>query len=150
VSSWVAAPHQLAYFNEVAGGPVNGSKYLADSNLDWGQDLPALKAYMDREGIPAVYLSYFGTARLEAHGIRYQPLPGFGRVGPPGGEAIPADSPRHVVAVSANNLLGVYLDDPQTFAWLRNRTPTAVLGGSIYIFDLTGDPDAIRRLPPPR
>ena len=63
-----------------------------------------------------------------------------------GGVVIPADDPRHVVAVSANNLLGVYLDDPDTYAWLRDRTPTAVLGGSIYLFDLTGDPDAVRRL----
>jgi len=33
------APHYLAYFNELAGGPANGFKELADSNLDWGQDL---------------------------------------------------------------------------------------------------------------
>ena len=32
------------------------------------------------------------------------------------------------------------------YAWLRGRPPTAVLGGSIYVFDLTGDPDAIRRV----
>jgi len=31
-------PHQLAYFNEVAGGPENGHKHLLGSNLDWGQD----------------------------------------------------------------------------------------------------------------
>ena len=27
-------PHYLAYFNELAGGPDNGYKYLVDSNLD--------------------------------------------------------------------------------------------------------------------
>jgi len=32
-------PHQLAYFNEIAGGPENGWKHLLHSNLDWGQDL---------------------------------------------------------------------------------------------------------------
>jgi Dolichyl-phosphate-mannose-protein mannosyltransferase len=31
-------PHYLAYFNELAGGPANGSRWLIDSNLDWGQD----------------------------------------------------------------------------------------------------------------
>lgn len=150
VSSGQAAPHQLAYFNEVVGGPGAGAKYLADSNVDWGQALPQVKEYTGREGIDAVYLSYFGTARPEAYGIRYQPLPGFGQFGQPGGEVIPADAPRHVVAVSVNNLLGVYLDDPDTFAWLRERTPTAVLGGSIHVYDLTGDADAIRRLSHPR
>jgi hypothetical protein len=32
-------PHELAYFNELAGGPRNGHKHLLHSNLDWGQDL---------------------------------------------------------------------------------------------------------------
>ena len=49
--------------------------------------------------------------------------------------------------MSANNLLGIHLNnDPDTYAWLRNRTPVAVLGGSIYVFDLTGDAEAIRRV----
>jgi hypothetical protein len=145
-AGWNAAPHQLAYFNEVARGPVGGLKYVADSNVDWGQGLPQLKAYMDRERIDVVYLSYFGTDRPEAHGIRFSPLPGYGRIGPPGGEAIPADAPRHVVAISANNLVGIHLPDPDTFAWLRARQPTAVLAGSIIVYDLTGDPGAVDRL----
>ena len=146
VSSHQSAPHQVAYFNELAGGPVGGFRSLADSNLDWGQDLPRLKAYVDREGLDVVYLSFFGTARPEAYGIRYQLLPGYGQfTAPP--DAVPADAPRHVLAVSANNLIGSYLEeDPDAYAWLRGRTPTAVLGGSIYVFDLTGDPDAIRRV----
>lgn len=146
VAGWAAAPHQVACFNELAGGPAGGLRYVADSNVDWGQDLPQLKRYMDREGIDAVYLSYFGTDRPEAHGIRFQPLPGYGRVGPAGGEPIPADAPRHVLAVSANNLVGIHLPDPDTFAWLRSRPPAAVLGGSIYVFDLTGDPEAVARV----
>jgi 4-amino-4-deoxy-L-arabinose transferase-like glycosyltransferase len=35
-------PYFLAYFNGLAGGPDNGYKYVADSNLDWGQDLKRL------------------------------------------------------------------------------------------------------------
>ena len=34
-----AYPHQLAYFNEITGGPYNGYKHLLGSNFDWGQDL---------------------------------------------------------------------------------------------------------------
>jgi len=36
-------PHQLACFNEIAGGPENGWKHLLGSNLDWGQDLFVLE-----------------------------------------------------------------------------------------------------------
>lgn len=139
-------PHPIAYFNEIAGGPRGGVRFVADSNVDWGQGLPLLKQYLDANGIEAVYLSYFGTDRPEAHGIRFQPLPTYGRVGDPGGEVIPANAARQVLVVSANNLLGIYLNDPDTFAWLRSREPTAVLGGCLYVFDLTGDADAIRRV----
>src|SRR5256885_2316381 len=115
-------------------------------SFDRGQDLPQLKEYMQREGLDVIYLSYFGTDRPEAHGIRYQYLPGYGQfTAPP--DTVPADAPRHVLAISANNLIGSYLkNDPDAYAWLRGRTPTAVLGGSIYVFDLTGDADAIRRV----
>ena len=40
-----AYPSPLAFFNALAGGPRQGSTYLVDSNLDWGQDLKALKRY---------------------------------------------------------------------------------------------------------
>ena len=44
-------PNYLAYFNQLAGGPSQGYKHLADSSLDWGQDLPALKQWLDGEGL---------------------------------------------------------------------------------------------------
>jgi hypothetical protein len=145
VSAVRTDPHPIAYFNELVGGP-RGVRYVADSNIDWGQGLPLLKQYLDANGIDAVYLSYFGTDRPEAHGIRFHPLPTYGRVGEPGGEVIPVDAPRPVFVVSANNLLGIYLNDPDAFGWLRTREPTAVLGGCLYVFDLTGDAGAIRRV----
>ena len=43
-----AYPHYLAYFNEAAGGPAGGWRWLVDSNLDWGQDLKGLAAEVRR------------------------------------------------------------------------------------------------------
>lgn len=40
-------PHQLAYFNEIAGGPLNGPRHLLGSNVDWGQGLLALDEVLD-------------------------------------------------------------------------------------------------------
>ncbi len=82
VESVSIRPHYLAYFNQLAGGPSNGYKHLADSSLDWGQDLPALHRWLDaarlqRPGASGVYLSYFGTARPGYYGIRATPLAGF-------------------------------------------------------------------------
>jgi hypothetical protein len=146
VSAARSDPYPVAYFNELAGGPRAALSVVADSNLDWGQGLPALAEYVRANDLGPVYLSYFGTDRPEVYGIRYQPLPTYGRVGEPGGEQIPARAPRHVVVVSANNLLGIYLNDPDTFAFLRAREPTAILAGCLYVFDLTNDADALRRV----
>jgi hypothetical protein len=121
-------------------------RFVADSNLDWGQGLPALRDYLRAEEQDRVYLSYFGTDRPEAYGIRFQPLPTYGRVGDPGGEDVPATAPRHVVVVSANNLLGIYLNDADTFDFLRAKEPVAVLAGSLFVYDLTRDPAALARV----
>jgi hypothetical protein len=82
VESVSVRPNYLAYFNQLAGGPAEGYKHLADSSLDWGQDLPALKRWLDGQGLQqaganGVYLSYFGTARPEYYGIRATVLAGF-------------------------------------------------------------------------
>ncbi|MGA2667092.1 MAG: glycosyltransferase family 39 protein [Patescibacteria group bacterium] len=45
-SSLSAYPNYLSYFNEAAGGSSNGYKIATDSNLDWGQDLARIKAYV--------------------------------------------------------------------------------------------------------
>lgn len=76
-------PYYLTYFNELAGGPVEGRWHLLDSNLDWGQSLGELKEYLDRERIQDVGLAYFGTFPPAEMGIRYHlpparsPLPGW-------------------------------------------------------------------------
>ena len=69
-SLWIR-PSYLAYFNELVGGPANGYRHLADSSLDWGQDLPGLKAWLNNhaQGRP-VFLSYFGSGDPVYYGIR--------------------------------------------------------------------------------
>lgn len=70
VSTW-ARPDYLAYFNLLAGGPPGAHRYFVDSSLDWGQDLPRLKTWIDRlpAGTP-VFLSYFGSADPIQAGLR--------------------------------------------------------------------------------
>jgi hypothetical protein len=68
----LAWPNYLAYFNPLAGGTSNGYKHVVDSSLDWGQDLPALKRWLDGHspaGTP-VYLCYFGTASPTWYGMK--------------------------------------------------------------------------------
>ena len=63
-------PHELAYFNELVGGPSNGRFHLIDSNIDWGQDLRGLSRWLDEH--PEwrdVRLAYMGTVPPEFEGI---------------------------------------------------------------------------------
>jgi 4-amino-4-deoxy-L-arabinose transferase-like glycosyltransferase len=71
VESWWIRPNYLAYFNELIGGPSQGYRYLVDSSLDWGQDLPGLKGWIERHARPGerVYLSYFGSGDPVYYGV---------------------------------------------------------------------------------
>ena len=80
-SLWIA-PDYLAYFNELGGGPAAGYTHLVDSSLDWGQDLPGLKAWLVANKRPGedAYLAYFGSGephyyRMPAKRLAY--LNGF-------------------------------------------------------------------------
>lgn len=79
IDSFQTRPDYLAYFNQATGGPDNGYKHLIDSSLDWGQDLPALKGWLDQnrasDGKEQIYLGYFGTAERTWYGIAAIELP---------------------------------------------------------------------------
>jgi len=145
-SSLLVAPEQLAYFNELVGGPSNGYRYLGDSNVDWGQDLKRLKTYMGDEGLSIVYLSYFGTAPPEYYGIRYQFAPGSWPLEwPASDEKVPADA-RQVLVISVNNLNDLAAQSDPLYGWLRDRQPIARIGYSLFVFDFNGDRAALQSL----
>ncbi|MEI6862450.1 MAG: hypothetical protein WCL04_09395, partial [Verrucomicrobiota bacterium] len=65
-----ARPGYLASFNELAGAPENTHRLFVDSTLDWGQDLPGLKAWLDIHARgEKVFISYFGSGDPEFEGI---------------------------------------------------------------------------------
>lgn len=129
-------PHFLAYFNLIGGGPRNGWRILADSNIDWGQDMKGLRDWMAREGVPHVRLAWFGTARPEYYGVSHDLLPGL-----PYGFLLWSDPPFDptgpepgVYAISVSNLVGVALPDPDLYAWFRARPPDDRIGHSVFIY----------------
>jgi hypothetical protein len=122
-------PHQLAYFNWFAGGPGAGHRYLDDSNIDWGQDLPGLAAWQSAAGVRPLALSYFGTDDPAGYGIDSRPMRED--------ELLQPD--RAAYAISVNNLIGLKLRAQATghaqFDWLTRYTPAATIGYSINIYD---------------
>ena len=78
VSSLLIFTNYLAYFNEFAGGPANGYMHLVGSNLDFGQDLPGLREFMDKNNIKKINLSYFGSIDPKEYvNYDYMPSPYF-------------------------------------------------------------------------
>lgn len=137
-ASLLAAPHYLAYFNQFVGGADNGYKYLVDSNLDWGQELKGLKKYMDKQKVKRITLSYFGVDSPERYGIEYDWLPSYHLYNPkPDSE--PEMPEGQLVAISATNLHGIYFDDRNTFAWLKDYEPVAKIGYSIFLYDISAE-----------
>lgn len=133
-------PHQEAFFNALAGPWQNWSNILVDSNLDWGQDLPALRRVMDERGIDSVNLAYFGKAVPELYGVRYRPLPGYLRFmqGREIAAYNPYTPPPGWYAISATNLrLGsLQADTADLYAVFRRMHPVDRAGYSIYLYQV--------------
>lgn len=125
IESAAIFPNYLTFFNVFAGGPPAGPKYLLDSNLDWGQAAGQLGRYMRRQRIPRVCLSFFGNVDLPRYGVYSDPLP-------PRTDPATLDC---VAAISATPLYGLYVG-PESYAAFRTLRPTAVIGNSIYLYDL--------------
>jgi 4-amino-4-deoxy-L-arabinose transferase-like glycosyltransferase len=146
VLAWSAAiavyihPDNLAYFNEVAGGPDNGWRYLVDSNIDWGQSLPALRDIVKRYQLGRIKLSYFGSAHPSYYSLDFDPLPTADLTpeqGNPSTNAFyPPDPTPGVYAISATNLQGIAMgpDKWDTFRYFRNLRPFAKAGHSIFLY----------------
>jgi 4-amino-4-deoxy-L-arabinose transferase-like glycosyltransferase len=130
-------PHYLTYFNELAGGPDNGYRYLADSSVDWGQGLEALRRYLDEQDIETVRLAAFSSLDPALYGLRFEPLPPT--VGAPITLTARFNPEPGLYAISAVPLQGVWVLDPDTYDWFRHRQPVDRVGHVFLIYDVTPD-----------
>ncbi len=104
-------PFHLGYFNEFAGGTANGWRWLADSNLDWGQDLGRLARWLRARGNPEIKLAWFGVADPVAAGIRCEELPSYEPF------SRPATLDPGLYVVSVNQMLGLYYPQSRDAFW---------------------------------
>jgi hypothetical protein len=131
-------PDFLAYFNELAGGPAGGHRYLADSNLDWGQDLKGLARYRAEHPEDPLFVSYFGAADPRHYLRDVEYLPGFFPVRDTVPVPFDAVPPGARVAISVTNLQGVNVrEHPGAEAFLarlKALEPEARIGYSIHVY----------------
>jgi hypothetical protein len=137
-------PDQLSYFNETAclgepgkigldGGSGCGTRWLDDSNVDWGQGLKQLSDWTEAnaKGRP-IRLAYFGSFPPEVYGF------------PPQSESLTS---RDLMQVPAPGLYAVsthwyaringMIDKfRQGSVWMRITQPRAVVGHAYIIYDI--------------
>lgn len=131
----LAYPNTLAFFNAFAGGGRNGFRYLADSNVDWGQDLKPLKKWMEANGVGHINLAYFGTAEPKYYGMDVTYLWGTTIPGVTPSMMGPPRLPGYV-AISVTLLDGVPFaaDQRDFYKPLRDQEPLADIGHSIRVY----------------
>jgi 4-amino-4-deoxy-L-arabinose transferase-like glycosyltransferase len=105
VSVMAVFPAEMAYGNEAWGGTANTHKYLSDSSVDWAQQLPHIKQWVDAHPGEECWLAYsaYPDLRPQAYGIPCHPLP----TAHTGWELMPDDVPETIhgyLLLSADDL----------------------------------------------
>lgn len=153
ISTGLAYPHMIPYFNELGGGPAQGYRHLSGSNVDLGQDLWRLKRWLaNHPTYRPDGLAYYNHIDTRVAGVSFPPPP----VGPCG------DTPqelnqqlnlgphpgRYLVTVrylqgSSGRMpdgSGGFVEVPQHgYAYFAYFEPTARVGYTMFVYDLTLD-----------
>jgi hypothetical protein len=128
-SALLATPDTIAYFSPLAVG--GGDRYLLDSNLDWGQGLKRLRAFLDREHLPGIPLAYFGHVDPSIYGIRWR----FPDPNHPGPAVVSANFAHGYPYVT--NVRGHMVPVPAgAFSWIARYPRRADLGGGLYLYEI--------------
>lgn len=130
-------PNYMSYMNQLASQKPHWW-YLSDSNVEWGDDIKDVAAYLRARGETKVRSAVLGGFMLfDLHGIENVELI----------TSVPVDLPEaRYTAIGASFLNGatvpglihgVVLTEQERvnyFDTYRHRTPEAVFGGSIYLY----------------
>lgn len=126
--SLLAFPGYISYFNRFAGGPAGGTRWLDDSNVDWGQNLYRLPRWLAARGIRRARVLSMGVATppLQGPGVTIEPMlsSDWGRPRP-GAYAISA----HVLV---RGLEAAEQGAPTD--WLRRYRALDTFDGSMYLY----------------
>ena len=150
VSSVRAFPNYIPYSNEAWGGPAKTYQVLSDSNVDWSQGLKAMRLYMDRNKIGDCWFAYFGSVIIDSsyYGISCKPLPtSFERLAQSPMPIIPA-AITGPIFLSASEISGPLWgsEEANPYVAFRQKSPAAVIAGSILVFEGQNDVSAAAAL----
>ena len=134
-SSLHAFPNYISYANELFGGPANAYKYLADSNVDWGQGEKMARDYALAKKLDNCFFIRMFTVSNRDYGI---PCGGISDLE----HDIPPREFTGTLIVSTNVVDGVslYAGGRRGAQVFENHKPIAKLGGgALLVFEGTFD-----------
>jgi len=132
VSYMRSYPNEIAYANEVWGGPSHLYRYLGDSNVDWGQSLYRVKEYIAARGITDCWIAWFGARRPSFEGLPCKLLAGPGYVEAADVELQPILPDGFSGTIFVSNTLIDY--DLYPYLYFMRRTPDDVIAGGVLVY----------------
>jgi hypothetical protein len=148
--TFAAYPNYIPFFNVAVGGSHGGLALLSDSNIDWGQDLPAVAQWQTDHPDRQLWLSQFALPDPRYYGIHFIEMPGAMFYQPD--QIAPSGLPS-VYAISAVSLQGTYVTTDgqrQFYSHFLDQQPIGTLGGgAMYLYTAPNTLDAGPTLPVP-
>ena len=129
IGSATVHPDYLAYFNVLAGR--DPSRLVADSDLDWGQDMFRLRREVQARGVDTLRFAYIGTSDLSPIvGVPVKYWNGMGR--PVGWVAVAETWYRRGVVLGRRE--GEYIIDQHRMRWLDSAATATRVGNGIRLY----------------
>ncbi len=123
-------PSFLSYSNEFIWNKNESFKWLVDSNLDWGQDLRRLAAYVEENDIQGLKIDYFGGGE-PGYYIK-DAVPWYPDMGTPRGWFAVSYTYRQLEFWEQED--GKRIEEASKYAWLLGYQPVARIGYSILLY----------------
>lgn len=137
ISAMTVCPNFMAYANEAFGGPDHLPTLLSDANVEWGQQLFAVKKWQDAHPNEECWFAYFvyPLIKPETYGIRCHHLPNAGTSWAGEPELI-APEVSGAVLLSASNMVACESPDSSLNPYLafEGMKPDEVIDHGIMIF----------------
>ena len=128
IGSVTAHPDYLSYFNEFAGR--DPSRLVAESDLDWGQDLFRLQREVMARGVDTLTFAYIGTPDVSPIvGVPVKPWDGNGR---PNGWVAVSETWYRRGNISERR--GRYVVEPKALQWLDSAATVTHVGKGIRLY----------------
>ena len=115
-----AYPNYIPFFNLAAGGPRGGTRFLDDSNVDWGQDGPVVTQFLEGCDGPLPRVAWCTFITPMDFGAKARNLLDCGQ--------------EFIFPVATMYLVSAHVALRPDVQWIKRFMPCHCINGSVYVF----------------